>query len=109
MRPVEHSTMKNIVLVFSSTLLTLAMIEVALRASHWATDVPFVEGDSQRGFKYIPNQTGYHVKGPLGNEKTRFHINSNGWNSISDYKENHDPGVFRIAFIGDSYIEAVAE
>jgi hypothetical protein len=103
----NRKVLKCITLAILSLLLTLGALEIVLRVMHIATDVPWVEGHPMLGFKYLPNQTGTWVVGRFGDEKTRYHINSDGWNATRDFSEKRDPGTVRIAVIGDSYIEAL--
>ncbi len=56
--------------------------------------------------KYKPGQQGvYRVKNEI---ESTFNINEDGWNSRYDqYMVDKDPATFRIAIIGDSYVEAL--
>jgi len=55
--------------------------------------------------KYKPNQKGvYRIKNEI---KAAYKINANGWNSAYDqYSIDKSADKFRIAIIGDSYVEA---
>jgi lysophospholipase L1-like esterase len=70
-----------------------------------APDLPrldFVDGV----LKYKPDQHGvYRIKNEI---KSKYKINRNGWNSKYDqYKIKKSDNKFRIAVIGDSYVEAL--
>lgn len=104
----RYGVILNYITVISmSLLLTLGAMEIVLRVTHLATDIPWSEGDRMLGFKYVPNQTGTWVVGRFGDDKAHYHINSDGWNATRDYNEQRNPGTSRIAVIGDSYIEAL--
>jgi hypothetical protein len=56
--------------------------------------------------KYLPHQTGiYRVKNQIA---ARYQINANGWNAgHRRYETGAHAGKFRIAIVGDSYVEAL--
>ncbi|MDU0342997.1 alginate O-acetyltransferase AlgX-related protein [Bosea rubneri] len=56
--------------------------------------------------RYQPGQTGtWRVRDEIA---APFKINAQGWNSaLPDYPIERRPGVSRIAFVGDSYVEAL--
>jgi hypothetical protein len=97
---------KEFILLAFSLFLVLGFVEIFLRVTHLATEVALVQGDPQLGFKFIPNQAGTFVVGRFGDDKARFQINSDGWNSTRDYRQDHAAAI-RIAIIGDSYVEAL--
>lgn len=102
----QKENLKNLTVVLLSLFVTFVILETALRVTNLATDLAFVEGDEELGFKLIPNQTGTYVVGTFGENKAPYHINSDGWNAIRDYKEKRDQTINRIAVIGDSFVEA---
>ena len=55
-------------------------------------------------YLFVPNQSGYWVRGGLGEITNYYEINKQGYNSIVDY-EKLDPKNLNIALIGDSYIQ----
>jgi hypothetical protein len=70
-----------------------------------ASDVPDV--DFVNGIvKYAPDQKGvYRIRNEIA---AKYRINKNGWNSGHDrYKQRNLKGRYRIAIIGDSYVEAL--
>lgn len=99
--------MKRVALPVLSLFLTLGAVELVLRWTHLATDLPWTEGHPLLGFRYVPNQTGMFVVGKFGDYKTQYRINSDGWNSSRNYAEKRDLAIMRIAIIGDSYVEAL--
>ncbi|MCE5212228.1 MAG: SGNH/GDSL hydrolase family protein [Deltaproteobacteria bacterium] len=96
----------NIALVVVSIIFTFLLLElVVFRFVLIAPDMPklyFADGI----VKYIPNQKGiYRVQNEI---KSKFNINANGWNSYhSIYNKEKILNKYRIAIIGDSYVEAL--
>lgn len=70
-----------------------------------ASDSPDIYFDNNLGIMYLPNQTGIYIKNK--NIKANYNINQQGWNSINNYRENKEDNVFRIAIIGDSFVESL--
>ncbi|RDJ21337.1 hypothetical protein DWF00_13560 [Bosea caraganae] len=56
--------------------------------------------------RYAPNQQGvWRIRDEV---VAPFSINAKGWNSpLADYPQERKPGVSRIAFVGDSFVEAL--
>jgi hypothetical protein len=70
-----------------------------------ASDVPY--NDFVNGIvRYAPNQSGiWRVRNEIA---APYAINAQGWNSgIGDYKIERQPGTFRVAVVGDSFVEAL--
>jgi hypothetical protein len=91
--------------LLSLSLSLLAAEFVVFRFILPASDFPaldFVDGV----VKYRPNQTGiYRVRNQIN---SRYQINANGWNSAHPRYESGAPaGKYRIAVVGDSYVEAL--
>ena len=96
---------KNVGLVFLSLGVTFLLLEtVCFRLLAPATDMPenqFVDGV----IKYAPGQTGvYRVKSEIA---ARYRINENGWNSGHPRYPRARSSKFRVAIIGDSYVDAL--
>ncbi|MDO8281262.1 MAG: SGNH/GDSL hydrolase family protein [Thermodesulfovibrionia bacterium] len=95
----------NIILILASLILLLVFLEfIVFRFILFPSEFPkldFVNGV----IKYTPNQTGvFRVKNEVA---AKYRVNANGWNSGHDnytLKKNSDK--YRIAVIGDSYVEA---
>lgn len=83
----------------------LVLLELVIRASGITSNaLPFTSIDGQ--YKLMPGEHGTWVKGPLGNIRSTFQINKQGYNStIPDYE--NDSIEFKIALIGDSYIQGL--
>ena len=64
------------------------------------TDMDIVKFDRKYGTR------GLWTKGNLAQQRGKWRINNEGWNSPIDYTSEKKPGIKRIAVIGDSYIEA---
>jgi hypothetical protein len=63
--------------------------------------------DSILGNHFLPNQSGVYIKGLSSEVKGRYKINSHGWNSYHEYTYKKPDNCFRVAVIGDSYVEAL--
>ena len=98
--------LRKAVLVFVSLCVCLGLIEVFVRITGWATDLPYQKGDQFQGFVFIPNQKGTSVVGKFGEQKAKFNINSDGWNAVRNYTPQRSVGTTRLAVIGDSIILA---
>ena len=70
----KKKNLLNLFLVFVSILATAVVLEVVLRVTHLSTDIPFVEGDEELGFTFIPNQTGTFVVGAFGEIKAKYYF-----------------------------------
>jgi GDSL-like Lipase/Acylhydrolase family len=97
----------NVAIVSCAVLVTFGIFEfVVFRFVLPAPDVPqpvFQDGV----VKYAPNQRGINR---VGDEITApWQVNANGWmSSFAEYQEAKPAGTYRIAMIGDSYIEGLA-
>jgi hypothetical protein len=96
----------NIGLMAASTLVFLAFCElVVFRVILPAGDVP-ANAFINDVVRYEPDQKGvWRVRDEIA---APFSINVQGWNSaLRDYPVDKKEGITRIAFIGDSYVEAL--
>lgn len=95
----------NIFLILASLVLLLLFLEfIVFRFILLPSEFPkldFVNGV----IKYAPNQTGvFRVKNEVA---AKYRVNANGWNSgHASYTLKKDLDKYRIAVIGDSYVEA---
>ncbi len=97
---------KNITLIITSLIVTFLVFELIIfRTILIAPDIPMLYYENGI-IKYLPNQEGmYRVKNEI---KSKFRINTNGWNSCHPiYREDKATPKYRIAIIGDSYVEAL--
>jgi hypothetical protein len=103
-------TLKNILFVTIPMLLVLfLLLEIISRIFFPGSDVPKTIYDEKDGLvKYSREygKRGTWTKGNLAQQRGRWRINNDGWNSAIDYTPEKKPGVTRVAVIGDSYIEA---
>jgi hypothetical protein len=96
----------NLGLVLASVLLFLGFCELVVFRLVWpASDVPanaFVDDV----VRYAPHQHGiWRVRDEIA---APYRINAQGWNSGSgDYAVARQPGIARIAIVGDSFVEAL--
>jgi hypothetical protein len=106
----RHPGVANLLLLTFSTLLPLALGEVALRIVQRApADNPhqlFVEYHPVLGWQKKAGFTGVHV-GPEGTYRVRESMNSKGIRG-PEYPYEKPPEEFRILFLGDSYAEGYA-
>lgn len=100
--------------VFRVSLLSLVGViiafmisEISVRLFIPVSDAPDVKFDPLLGNVFIPNQEGFYIKGKNIEIKSKFHINNMGWNSPYEYTETKPSDMYRIAVIGDSFIEAL--
>lgn len=85
----------------------LLILEVGVRVLLPVSDVPVTTFKSGIGNHYLPDQQGRFIKGIDSEINAQFRINSAGWNSPHEYTIEAIDDVFRIAVIGDSYVEAL--
>jgi hypothetical protein len=106
----KHSRWSELAINLGISLATLCLILllcefVVFRFVWLASDAP--ANAFENGLvRYAPNQRGvWRVRNEIA---APFRINAQGWNSgIGDYRIDRTPGVPRIAFVGDSYVEAL--
>lgn len=101
-------TIRNLLLIsIPSILVTCLLIEIGLRLF---VDVSDVAPQNQYNYEYDlllfkPDQRGVYIK--HGGVHGEYRINSAGWNSHREYRQDKAEGEFRVAVIGDSYVEAL--
>lgn len=96
----------NLGLAAASVIVFLGLCEfVVFRFVLPASDVPR-NAYANEVVRYAPNQSGvWRVRDDIA---APFSINAQGWNSpLMDYTPAREPGVGRIAFVGDSFVEAL--
>ena len=71
------------------------------------SDFPDTTFHPALGNHFLSNQRGFFIKGMHSEIRGKFRINQQGWNSPHDYTANTPLKTYRIAVIGDSYIEAL--
>ncbi len=100
--------LKNFFLVTIPALLVFVLLlELTARFILPTSDFPDIVFHAVYGNQFAPNQSGTYISGEDQQIKGRFRINAQGWNSPYDYEQQKPPGTFRIAVIGDSYVEAL--
>jgi hypothetical protein len=98
---------KNIIVITIPALfLCVLLLEGLFRVVIPATDPPLACFDTEIGvFKFCPNAgRGTATYGKWAQQRGRWRINNEGWNSPVDYARTRERPC--IAVIGDSYIEA---
>ena len=88
-------------------LLFACLLEMLARIALPVSNYPDVSFDSQLGRHFLPNQSGRYIKGLPTEIDASYSINSSGWNSPRDYSTTKPEDIFRIAVIGDSFVEAL--
>lgn len=90
-------------------IVSLLLLEGALRIVIPASNPPYSYFDSTHQllkFDVSQSRDGYKSVGNFAQERTRWHVNNQGWNSVVDY-EHHGEDSKIIAVIGDSMIQAL--
>ena len=90
-------------------LIFFVLLEVISRIFFPGKDAPkSIYDEKARLVKYSREYgtTGLWTAGKFAQQRARWRINNDGWNSPIDYFREKKPGVKRIAVIGDSYVEA---
>jgi hypothetical protein len=98
---------KILILTVPTVIILVLLLEVAVRILLPVSDVPDTQFDPQLGNHYVPGQTGEFIKAHGEEIRARYRINSSGWNSTRDYVDGKPDDTFRIAVIGDSFVEAL--
>ncbi|MBN2000776.1 SGNH/GDSL hydrolase family protein, partial [candidate division KSB1 bacterium] len=105
------SILKNIfLLTLPSMLVLFILLEIFFRLVIAASQNPDLFYDqAEKMVRYDENgpRQGQVTLGRFARIKSRWRINNFGWNSILDYLPKKEPGIKRIAVIGDSYIAAM--
>lgn len=96
--------MKNFLLYIILVLLTgMILLEIVTRKLKLsAHTIPMETENIDMIYKAGKDST--FVRGNLGEIKSHYHINKQGWNSLKDYSFFEEDKI-RVAIIGDSYIE----
>lgn len=84
-----------------ATAIALALVEVGLRIVGYSSP-QFYEADETLGYRLIPGMTGRYTR----EGESRVEINSDGFRDVEHTIEK-PADTFRIAVIGDSYVEAL--
>jgi hypothetical protein len=92
-------------LLATSLVLGLGVLEAGCRLFFDVTDVPFAFWDPVVGPRKAPRQEGRYMVGDYMHGRYRF--NAQGWNHTRDYRVARVPGRLRIALVGDSHVEAL--
>jgi len=95
-----------IVILFSAfcSILFLAVLEIGLRTTHlFGARISYSEPDSLLGYRFTPNSVYWNNK--ENDHPINGRINSFGWRDKERSIANPS-GTYRVAIIGDSYVEA---
>lgn len=91
----------NALLVLTSMTLALGIIEIALRVSGYSLPV-FARADAELGWTLRPNLAGLSVHEGAAVMQT----NGQGFRAKHDWKVAKPDGTYRIAILGDSFVES---
>jgi len=105
-RKLGRVVLKILLITLPTLIILFLLLEGAVRLFLPVSDVPDTYFDPVLGNHYVPDQTGEFVKAHGQEIRTRYRINKSGWNSHRDFVDAKPADTFRIAVIGDSYVEA---
>ncbi len=94
-------------LTLPAMVILVSALEILARVALPVSDCPTVTFHPFFGNHFTPNQQGTYIKGIDSEIKAAYSINSEGWNSPVEYAHSKPGGIFRIAVIGDSFVEAL--
>ncbi|HEU5182518.1 MAG TPA: SGNH/GDSL hydrolase family protein [Candidatus Polarisedimenticolia bacterium] len=96
---------RGLFLSFASVLITLAVMEAALRLFVHVTDDVEYQDLPGVGCALRPGQSGRFIRS--GGIDAQFRVNAEGWNAPREYTKQRVPGRLRIAVVGDSFVEGM--
>jgi lysophospholipase L1-like esterase len=100
----RQSTLRvNLAVALFSSCVALGVFEAAIRLLVPTTDIPWYRPDEVVGYGLEPNQQGRWIS-PVA--QGSYHINRQGFNNEHEYTEAREPGLYRVAVLGDSFVEA---
>ncbi len=102
----KKSIINIMILTVPFLIVLIIILEIFARILLPVSDIPDALFDEVLGNHLLPDQEGVFIKGRNSEIKAAYRINSDGWNSPHDYNVKSSNDIFRIAVIGDSYIEA---
>jgi hypothetical protein len=98
------SRLVGIVVSLAAILITLLITEVVLRSTHaFGARLSWSEPDASIGFRYTPNRSYWNYA--ENDHPITGRMNSFGWRDQERSLEK-PPGAYRVAFLGDSFVEA---
>ncbi|MBP9865164.1 MAG: SGNH/GDSL hydrolase family protein [Candidatus Omnitrophica bacterium] len=103
--PLQKSWLSNILLLILGTALSLGALELFFRTTHFlGARISWAIADPWLGWRLAPGHNywyGYENPQPV-----RWNVNRHGWRG-TDWTEQKPAEVYRIALLGDSYVEAL--
>ena len=108
--PALRGCLQRVVLAACSVLFTVAALELFFYVFVEVTDNVDYEHLPGVGLKLKPDQQGLYVRDPIGgfdSIRSRFRINGAGFNNLQEYSVEKESGKYRIAVVGDSFVEAL--
>ena len=96
---------KILYLTIPTIIITFLILELVFHFLILSCELPDVIYDKENKIiKYKENQTGFFSIGKFPSKGYEWKINNEGWNNKNNYYEAKNK--FRVAVIGDSYVEA---
>src|SRR5262245_13923877 len=96
--------LQNILLSFAVLSLFLLCLEVLLRTTHvFGARISWSEPHEIYGWRFAPKAEYWNR--PREGGRSSGQINSYGWRDV-EWSLDNKPGVYRVAVVGDSYVEA---
>jgi len=97
--------LKNVLLSLTAMAVLLGALELFLRATHFAgARVAWTQPDDRIGWRFTPGHDYWHFK--ENDHPISGRINALGWRDVERSREKQ-AGMFRIAVLGDSFVEAL--
>ncbi len=96
------SILRDAVFAVLAVFLTLALLEIGMRAAGVRYQSSFFRTNWDRGYVYRPNAAGWWI----GNDRIYTRINSHGQHD-REHSFAKPPGVIRIAVVGSSYVSGM--
>ncbi|MDI6809399.1 MAG: SGNH/GDSL hydrolase family protein [Candidatus Eisenbacteria bacterium] len=100
----SRTVIRNILLSLLVFFIFIVALEFTLRSTHlFGARISWSEPDSTLGFRYVPNSKYWFYK--ENDHPISGRINKYGWRD-RDWSREKDANTFRIAILGDSFVEA---
>jgi hypothetical protein len=109
-RPVPQALQKLLLLSLPSLFATALALEVVFRTLIPACDEPYAFYDATDEilrYDSTRHRDGTYTVGALARQRSRWHVNGQGWNSDIDYVSPVRRTLPLVAIIGDSFVEAL--
>jgi hypothetical protein len=99
--PRRRRLLLKLLALLIGVVLALALLEIGLRMAGYSSP-EFYETDETLGYRLIPGMSGWYMR----EGRSWVEINGEGFRDV-EHTLDKPPDVYRIAVIGDSYVEAL--